>query len=178
MAHEAQRVFCRGVVDAHPTLFDNKRVLDCGSLDINGSNKHMFTNCEYIGLDVGPGRNVDVVSLIHEYEGGEEEFDIIVTTECAEHDMYWKESLLNQMRMLKSGGIFVFTCATEGRPEHGTRRTRPMDAPLLEGEHADYYKNLVEEDIRSAVNIEDLFESFEFSVNNQAKDLYFWGIKK
>ena len=178
MAHKEQYEFCSEVVNINKELFKNKKVLDCGSLDINGNNRHMFTNCEYIGIDVGSGKNVDVVSTIHEYPGKDEEFDVIVSTECAEHDMHWRESLENIVRMLKSGGIFVFTCATHGRAEHGTRRSSPKDAPLLQGEWSDYYKNLDETDIRSAIDIENTFKLFEFSVHNGHKDLQFWGIKR
>jgi len=92
--------------------------------------------------------------------------------------MHWKESLINIVRMLKSDGIFVFTCATTGRGEHGTRRTRPADAPLLKGEWSDYYKNLTEVDIRSVIDIEDVFSAFKFSVDHNHRDLQFWGIKQ
>ena len=179
MAHREQIEFCQKVVRDHRDLFRNKKVLDCGSLDINGSNRHMFTDCDYTGIDVGPGKNVDVVSMIHEYKGKDGEFDVIVSTECAEHDIHWKKSLENMVRMLKPGGIFVFTCATTGRGEHGTRRTSTSDAPLLEAAGwPDYYKNLEESDIRSVINIEHTFSTFEFNVNTNHKDLQFWGIKR
>jgi len=178
MAHQAQINYCTAVVENNPELFIGKKVLDCGSLDINGNNRFMFTDCEYIGIDIGPGANVDVVSLIHEYNGTDSEFDVVISTECAEHDMYWQQSLKNMIRMLKSGGIFVFTCATTGRPEHGTRRTSRKDAPLLVDKWSDYYKNLTEDDIRSVINIENEFSQFEFSVDHHHCDLQFWGIKK
>jgi len=178
MAHKAQFEYCKSVVENNKDLFIGKKVLDCGSLDINGNNRHMFTECEYIGIDVGEGKNVDIVSTIHEYAGADGEFDVIVSTECAEHDMHWELSLKNIIRMLKSGGIFVFTCATTGRAEHGTMTTRKEDAPLLQGEWSNYYRNLTEEDIRSVINIEEIFDKFEFSVHNGHHDLQFWGIKK
>jgi SAM-dependent methyltransferase len=177
MAHKEQYEFCRKVVNMYPDKFRNKKVLDGGSLDINGNNRHMFTNCDYIGIDVGHGKNVDIVSLIHEYQGTDEEFDVIVTTECAEHDIHWEDSLKNMVRMLKTGGILVFTCATHGRAEHGTRRSEPESAPLLADKWADYYRNLGEEDIRSVLDIEATFIDFEFSANTTVHDLNFWGIK-
>ena len=42
----------------------------------------------------------------------------------------------------------------------------------------EYYKNLVEEDIRECINIEDNFVEFEFEIEDKHCDLYFWGIKK
>ena len=57
--------------------------------------------------------------------------------------------------MTRPEGLFTFTCASTGRPEHGTRRSGPQDAPLLmeQGDWGDYYKNLTEEDIRETLFI-------------------------
>jgi SAM-dependent methyltransferase len=152
--------------------------LDCGSLDINGSNRYLFENCEYIGIDIGEGKNVDIVSLIHEFNGDDESYDTIISTECFEHDMYYKESIKNIIRLLKPGGLFIFTCATTGRPEHGTINTSITDSPLLKGEWSKYYKNLTEEDIRDIIIMENIFIDFKFSINKNHKDLFFYGIKK
>lgn len=178
MAHNAEREYCTSVQNRFPTHFKQKRVLDCGSLDINGNNRYLFTDCDYTGIDVGVGKNVDIVSTIHEFESEDSNYDLIISTECFEHDMHYRESLLNIVRMLKPGGMFLFTCATTGRPEHGTRRTSPKDAPLLSGEWSDYYKNLTEEDIREVLPVEDVFSEFEFKVHTQHRDLFFYGIKK
>ena len=150
MAHKQQQDFCLRVKDKHPEFFKNKKVLDIGSLDLNGSNRFLFEDCNYIGIDVGEGKNVDVASPGNTYDGPDNYFDIIISTEVFEHDMYYKDTIKNSMRMLKPGGMFLFTCAANGRPEHGTRRTSVWDAPLLgevSEEWSDYYKNLEKEDI-------------------------------
>lgn len=177
MAHKEQQIFCKNIKDKYPDFFSNKKVLDIGSLDINGSNKSYFSNCDYLGIDVGEGRNVDLVCRGHELEVPDETYDVIISTECFEHDMYYIKTIRNAGRMLKSGGLFVFTCATTGRPEHGTRRTSPSDAPLLSGEWSDYYKNLTEKDIREAIDIDLNFSEYKFDVNEKSHDLYFYGIK-
>lgn len=177
MAHEAQKQFCEQVVAKFPELFINKQSLDIGSLDINGNNRWMFTKGTCLGLDVGAGPNVDIVSKGHEYNPPNDSFDVIVSTECFEHDMYYPQTFANIIRMLKPGGIFVFTCATIGRQEHGTRRANSWAAPLLSEEWSDYYKNLTEKDVRDIMDV-DVFESYEFQTNRNACDLYFWGIKK
>lgn len=180
MAHRQQIEFCTKIKNLLPKFFINKKVLDVGSLDINGNNRYLFTNCEYIGIDIGQGKNVDFICLAHEYAGKNEEFDFVISTECFEHDKYYSETLKNCIRMLKPGGMFLFTCATNGRPEHGTRRTSIKDAPLLSqyGEWIDYYKNLTEDDIRQVIEIDSIFDSYLFEVNNTSHDLYFYGIKK
>ena len=180
MAHPQQVEFCKSVRDRYKRFFTGKFVLDIGSLDINGNNQQFFGNCNYIGVDVAPGRNVDVVSKGHELGFPAETFDTIISTECFEHDQYYDATIRNIYRMLKKGGLFVFTCATTGRPEHGTRRTTPEDAPFLQSqpEWSDYYKNLSESDIREVIDIDNLFSYFEFSTNQVSQDLYFFGFKK
>lgn len=181
MAHPEQKAFCEKVKSLRPEFFEYKRVLDVGSLDINGNNRFLFTSCSHIGIDIGPGPNVDVVAVAHEYNEPDESFDVIISTECFEHDMHYAKSIQNIMRLLAKGGMFIFTCATTGRPEHGTRRSDAgVNAPLLagHGEWSDYYKNLTEQDIREVLDVDAVFSEYYFEVNEQACDLYFYGIKK
>lgn len=185
MAHIEQRNFCEKVKEKYPDFFINKKVLDIGSLDINGSNKDLFENCDYIGIDLGEGKNVDVVSIGHMYDAPDEYFDTIISTETFEHDMFYEKTIQNIIRMLKPGGLFLFTCAAPGRPEHGTRNSiYPMiDAPFLVNmseEWADYYKNLTENDIQKIKGFDTYFPDGIFQLNNEATigaDLYFYGIK-
>lgn len=177
MAHREQQEFCLYVKSKFYERFNKCSVLDVGSLDINGNNRYLFNDYKYIGLDVGEGRNVDVVCNGHEYET-EERFDIVISTECFEHDMYYAKTIQNCIKLTRDKGLFMFSCASTGRREHGTSRTTPSDSPLSHGKFNDYYKNLTEEDIRQCVDIESLFSEFEFIYLNTTCDLYFWGIKK
>ena len=179
MAHRQQQDFCESVRQRFPDHFRDSFVLDVGSFDVNGNNRVLFENCNYLGVDLAPGRNVDICSAGHELGLPDATFDTVISTECAEHDRHFAETLRNMTRMLKPGGLLVFTCATTGRPEHGTRRTTPGDAPPLmsAGDWADYYRNVTEDDFRNAVDVERTFSSFEFSTNDETKDLYFWGTR-
>ncbi|APW66496.1 hypothetical protein LPB137_11885 [Poseidonibacter parvus] len=181
MAHKEQIDFCEKVRELYPDYFKDTFVLDVGSLDINGNNQYLFERVKYIGVDIGEGKNVDIVQKAHELQFPEFTFDTIISTEMLEHDMYYEQSIKNMYRMLKSGGLFLFSCATEGRPEHGTRRSEPESAPLLQSDESwqDYYKNLVEDDIKITFgnDIEKYFYKYQFLVNKESHDLYFWGIK-
>lgn len=178
MSHVQQQEYCKKIKNLVPLYFKNKLVLDIGSLDINGSNYSLFDNCLYIGIDIGNGKNVDIVTKGHELNLPDGSIDTIISTECFEHDQFYEKTLRNICRMLKPGGFFLFTCATTGRPEHGTRRTTPSDAPLLsEGGWSDYYKNLTEEDIKQAIEVKNIFKEYSFDINEESHDLYFWGIK-
>ncbi|HGO6126764.1 methyltransferase domain-containing protein [Burkholderia cepacia] len=181
MSHPQQQAFCSAVKSRFPQFFQGVFALDIGSLDINGNNQFLFdADSLYLGIDVAEGRNVDLVCPAHELGLPPDTFDVVVSTECLEHDRYWDKTLRNAVRMLRPGGLLLITCATDGRPEHGTRRTTPHDAPLLaiaDSEWADYYRNLTEADIRAALNIDETFSHVEFSTNDETHDLYFFGVK-
>ena len=115
MAHRQQQEYCSKVKIKYPSFFQGVKVLDVGSLDINGSNRSLFERCDYLGIDVGKGNNVDLVSVGHEFEGPDEYYDTIISTEVFEHDMHYEKTIKNIMRMLKPGGLFVFTCASTVR---------------------------------------------------------------
>lgn len=184
MAHQTQRDFCQAVKNRFPQYFDNVKVVDFGSLDINGSNKVFFTNSEYIGLDIGPGKNVDVISKAHEYSAPDASFDTVISTEMFEHDKFLNLSFLNMVRVLKPGGLLLFTCAGPGRDEHGTNRVTPSDSPLttMFEDWADFYENVDESKIRSIINVDEVFSQYEFRLasgwGKPDADLQFYGIKR
>jgi SAM-dependent methyltransferase len=175
MAHREQREWCELVKYAHDEYFVGTNVLDIGSLDINGNNRYLFEQCNYTGIDIGEGSNVDVVCSGHLFKS-DDLFDVVISTECFEHDEHWQQTLKNVINnLLKDGGLFLFSCAAPGRPEHGTKRTSPKDSPFTN----DYYRNLSEADIRSVLDCDALFSNYKFKTRiDFPQDLYFYGIKK
>ena len=79
-------------------------VLECGSYNVNGSVRDLFTAREYVGLDWRPGPAVDVVSLVHEYQPGRM-FDTVISTEMLEHDPHWRESVAAYDRAGEAGRV-------------------------------------------------------------------------
>ena len=180
MAHKEQQDFIKKVKKLYPDSFKNKRVIDFGSLDINGSNKKWFVNCNYTGVDICEGKNVDYVSRCHDFID-DNLYDVVISTEMLEHDMYWKKSLNNMFSLLKNEGLLIITCATTGRPEHGTRKADPFTSPFTTkiSQWCDYYKNLTIEDVASILKPKKNFSKF---YENETKkipwcDYQFWGIK-
>ena len=164
------------------TKFYTGKALDVGSADINGKNKKYFgKGASYIGCDLLPGPNVDLVGKCSDLPFGDGEFDIIISSECFEHDMYYEKSILKIVSMLKEGGLFVFTCASTGRPEHGTRRSgayASLTTKIGDSAWADYYKNLTERDVLGIPGFADAFCGYSrFYYNPNSNDLYFVGIK-
>mgnify|MGYP001344092795 CR=1 FL=1 len=178
MAHQEQLDFCLSVKEKFPEYFISIFGLDVGSLDINGSNNLLFENSTVLGVDLALGPNVDIVSFAHDIQLPADTFDTIISTECFEHDPFFGKTIQNLIRMLKPGGLLLFTAATYGRPEHGTAQTSPSEAPFLE-EHGfgDYYQNIGEKEIREAADLEETFEQFEILTNEKSCDIYFWGTK-
>lgn len=177
MSHPEQVEFCERTKIKYPDFFRGKKVLDVGSADINGNNCYLFENCEYFGCDVIEGRNVNIVGFCHELNFFTATFDVIISTECLEHDLFYTASLRRCFQMLKVGGLFLMTCATTNRDEHGTLRRRPVSS-LTTKLNINYYRNLTEADINQVLNTPVTFEDGEFSTNKTHNDLQFRGKKK
>lgn len=181
MAHDQQQSFCKFAREKFPNFFSNKDVLDAGSYDVNGNNRYLFENCSYLGIDVAPGRNVDVVSIFHQFEPNKK-YDVIVSTEMLEHDKYWNLTLRHMMDLLKSGGFLLLCCATTGRAEHGTARVNEPNQgngqQTEDEEWKNYYRNITPEDIMSVIDCESEFSEYIIDVTTHHGDLYFYGIKK
>jgi len=91
-------------------------LLEIGSLDVNGSVRDLFPRAvPYVGIDLGPGRAVDVVASGHDF-GRDGSFATVVTTECLEHDPGWRETLLNIERVLRPGGRAVLHYGDVDKP--------------------------------------------------------------
>lgn len=170
MAHPEQQEFFRNIRARFPDEFKGVKVIDCGSLDVNGSLRSLFDSVEYIGVDIAAGRGVDIVSKIHELSF-KEVFDVVVSGEMLEHDEYWRDSLRKMYDMCKSGGLIIISAAGEGRPEHGTTRTGAHW-----GTSHDYYKNILESDIEEVFKKEE-FSLYEISHERQHCDIFFVGRK-
>jgi hypothetical protein len=91
--------------------------------------------------------------------------------------------------MLKYGGLLLITCATTGRAEHGTARLeieskrkfpnwRTMPNVMKEDWDNDYYQNLTEADFMKAIDLDKSFSAYEFEINEEHSDLYFYGLKR
>jgi len=75
---------------------------------------------EYVGVDVEPGKYVDVVlpaeRLVDYF--GPESFDVVVSTEVVEHVFDWRLVINNMKMVLKCGGFIYLTTRSRGFPYH------------------------------------------------------------
>lgn len=177
MAHFEQTQWIEKLRQNFGYYFVHKKVLEIGSLDINGSIRRLFIECDFTGVDLAEGNGVDVVCLGHEFNMPECTYDTVASTECFEHNPYWFETFCNMYRLCKNSGLVFFTCATKGRKEHGTARTDFNSSPFTVEKGWDYYQNLTENDFRQRLDLDKMFNYYGFEVNDSYHDLYFWGIK-
>lgn len=170
MAHNAQAVFFKQVKKTFPEFFEWKNVLEVGSLNINGTVRDNFENCNYIGVDLDIGPGVDLAVQGQDLKFPNESFDITTSAECFEHNPFWEETFMNMKRMTKKNGLIVFTCAGLNRPEHGTYRTDPGSSPFTTAANWTYYRNLEEQDF-TPEHLKGL--DYQFFYNPGSQDLYF-----
>ena len=161
--HDAVRVFLEDVKRIHPDHFKKKRVLEVGSQDLNGSAREYFKKCEYTGVDWQPGKGVDVVALAHELTYPDNTFDVVVSTECMEHDVHAKLTVSNIIRMLKPGGLCIITAASDNREPH----------ELYCGVDS-YYGNIP---ISFFAEYHKQFKDWEVRQTRNGEDIQFFGIK-
>jgi SAM-dependent methyltransferase len=174
MAHKEQREWFRALKAKKPDAFSEVRVLEVGSLNVNGTIRDFFEAIEYVGVDVGAGPGVDLVCKGEDLDYAANSFDVTVSAECFEHNPGWAATFQNMWRMTKKH--VMITCASEGRPEHGTSRSEPGASPFTAD--WDYYKNLTEADFRAEFDLDEMFTEYSFQYEPVACDLYFYGVKR
>lgn len=176
MSHREQLAFFALVADANKTLVNKGRVLEVGSYDVNGTVRDLFRSAaEYVGVDLIEGPGVDRIGYGHEIDDPNDSYDLTLSGECFEHDPHHLETFSNMVRLTRPGGVVAFTCASRGRPEHGTRRTLVSDSPGSQAEGLDYYRNLTEEDFADRLGE---FSAWRFWYIPTTFDLYFAGVRK
>jgi SAM-dependent methyltransferase len=128
-------------------------ILEIGSQDFNGSVRPYFATAKsYVGVDMTPGKGVDVVvnasELAWHFSNQDihpKSFDVIICLEMLEHDAEFWVTMDNIRHLLRHGGILVLTArgCTKGKDgkngesmwEHGYPydywRFMPQSVPLL-----------------------------------------------
>ena len=95
------------------------RVLDVGSLDVNGSYKELFKGSEYIGLDITSGLNVDVVAHdIYHWPFEDDSFDFVLSGSAFEHIEYPWETIKEIARVMRPGAYLAIDAPSYNWAEH------------------------------------------------------------
>jgi hypothetical protein len=94
-------------------------VVEIGAYNVNGGVRHLFPDCRYIGVDVRPGPDVDVVADGAEWRPDTAP-DVVVCCETLEHTPPEKQRAIveNAYGMLAPQGTLIVTAATDPRQPH------------------------------------------------------------
>lgn len=113
------------IENARAEEFDGKRVLEVGSRYVNGSVRPFVERFlhprEYIGIDVEPGRYVDLILPAEKMLGyfGSDAFDVVISTEVLEHIWDWKKVISNMKNVVNPGRFMYITTRSINFPLHG-----------------------------------------------------------
>ena len=106
-----------------PVDVRGKRVLEVGSLDVNGSVRGDIVALgptDYVGIDIRPGPGVDVIcdagDLVERF--GENAFDVVISTELLEHARDWRRIVSNIKRVTKPNGVMIVSTRSYGVDFH------------------------------------------------------------
>jgi len=93
-------------------------------------------------------------------------YDLILCTEVFEHVQNWELIILTAASHLTDDGVFIFTCASTGRPTHGATGT-PQPLP------GEWYANVAARDIELTAS--KLFRDVHVEYNPVPGDAYGYG---
>ncbi|MDD5007575.1 MAG: class I SAM-dependent methyltransferase [Syntrophorhabdaceae bacterium] len=116
--HIGNQEFLNFLRNTYPNHFHRARVLELGSLNVNGTCRTAFTECEYVGIDIADGPDVDIVVAAKNTLFVPEQFDTLISMSMIEHDPTWRESLAHNMQWLRRGGLFAICYGGEGNCPH------------------------------------------------------------
>ena len=106
-----------------PDMVEDRRVLDVGSADLNGSMRKWFLQqgvIEYHGIDIVDGIGVDEILSANDLleRHGSAKWDLILCLEMLEHAEKWQNALYQMKESLKQGGWLLLTTRSPGYPFH------------------------------------------------------------
>ena len=116
---------------------ENLHVIEIGSQNVNSSVKELIDkNFKYIGVDITPGDNVDIVFKDpYKFPIDDNSIDVVISISTFEHvDFFWL-TFLEILRVLKKDGIFFLNVPSNGnihRHENDSWRFYPDSALALQ----------------------------------------------
>jgi SAM-dependent methyltransferase len=112
------------IEEASENEFNGKGILEVGSKYVNGSIRPLVERFlapeNYVGVDIEPGKYVDVVISAENLANyfGPESFDVVISTELIEHVNDWRKVVGNMKEVLKPAGNLYITTRSKGMPFH------------------------------------------------------------
>ncbi len=86
-----------------------RSVLEIGSANVNGSVRPLFTGA-YVGIDHAEGPGVDKIADAENLPFADNSFEVVVSTEAAEHIARPWLAISEMARVCQPGGWVIVTC--------------------------------------------------------------------
>lgn len=144
-----------------------KSVVEIGSRYVNGSVRPLFTTERYIGIDLEPGPQVDIVADATSWRPPAL-VEWVVCCEVLEHAHDVPGIVSMAAESLIPGGVFLVTCATDFRAPHSGHDGGPLRPD-------EYYQNVDPIFLRRLLCDHD-FRTATLEVWPGRGDLYAFGI--
>jgi cyclopropane fatty-acyl-phospholipid synthase-like methyltransferase len=150
------------------TIGRPSRVLEIGSLDINGSPRALVLDCEWYGIDMQAGTAVDEIADAASWRS-DRRFDLVVCAEVLEHTNSVYDLLVTAAHHLEPEGRLIVTCATDGRAPHSAVDGGPVRA-------GEFYENVGPEYLLTCARAAG-FAPLRFETHHERGDLYLLAVK-
>lgn len=115
--HPSSMATMRRFINEYLSLDKKTKIIDIGSLDINGSYRELFDNklWEYIGIDIKEGDNVDVVLEKHfNLPFDDKSIDVVISGQAIEHMSHPWLMMEEIGRVLKKNGFCCMVVPSAG----------------------------------------------------------------
>lgn len=133
--HTAAMSYVADQVDQHGPF---ARVVEFGSLNVNGSVRGLFGDADYVGIDRLEGKGVDVVADAVMVPLAD--YDCVVCCEVLEHYDRPDALVAKAATALRKGGRFIMTAAGPGRAPHANNGSSFVPA-------SEHYANVDPDDL-------------------------------
>lgn len=122
--HEPARLFvARWATDRSCSVYE------VGSREETGAIRALFPAASWLGIDVRPGPNVDLVADGSTWTPELGVYDFAISTEVFEHAWKWRSILGIMVAALRPGGRLIVTCAGPNRRPHSAVDGGPWVGP-------------------------------------------------
>lgn len=139
------------------------RVLEFGSLDINGGVRDVIKAVRYHGIDLQKGPGVHEIADAAMFRSPSR-VDLVVCCEVLEHTSNIEGIVANAYFNLRPGGVFLVTCATAPRQPHSAVDGGPLRVD-------EYYGNVDPQKLADACEFVGLVVQDQ-EVHSDRGDLY------
>lgn len=116
--HKGNVEWLMSIQERYGEFLANSRLLEIGSLNVNGTSRTYLKTKQHIGIDVLAGNCVDVQCDAEQTQFDPNEFDVLLSISMMEHNPRWREGLTHNLQWLRPHGLIVLSWGAEGNTKH------------------------------------------------------------